>query len=160
MQGMNIMLSGIRVCLLMLIVLLMTPWKVLAFDIDTHKTVGGMDVYIGVIPAEVIQGRGLSKEARMHGGTQQGRNQYHLVVALFDAKNGVRISNAQITANIARLGLGGSTKILERMKVNDAVTFGNYFALHGNASYRIRLKLDVPGKVVTEVLFEIRSTER
>ena len=151
---------GIRAYLIMLIGLVLTSGVVWAFEGDTHKKVGGMDVYIGMIPAEVIQGRNLPKESKMHGGALQGRGRYHLVVALFDTKTGARISDTQITANIAELGLGGSTKILERMKVNDVVTFGNYFALPENRPYRIRLTLEVPDKAVTEVLFESSGTAR
>lgn len=153
-------IPGIRTYLLMLIGWLLTTGIVWAYEGETHKNVAGMDIYIGVIPAEVIQGRDIPKEAKMHGGAPQGENQYHLVVALFDAKTGVRISDAKITANIAGLGLGGSRKILEPMKVKDVVTYGNYFALPRDIPYRIRLKLEVPGKVATEALFESSGSSR
>lgn len=155
---MKTILSAIRAYMIMLIGLVLTTGGVWAFEGETHKKVGGMDVYIGMIPAEVIQGRVLPKETKMHGGAPQGEDRYHLVVALFDSKTGARISDGRVTANIAGLGLGGSTKVLGRMKVNDVVTFGNYFAINENTPYRIRLKLDIPGKVVSEALFEFSGT--
>lgn len=145
---------GIRAHLLILIGWLLATGVVWAYEGETHKNVAGMDIYIGVIPAEVIQGRDMAMEKKMHGGSPQGKNWYHLVVALFDTKTGARITNAEITANIAGIGLGGSTKNLESMKVDDVVTYGNYFALPQDMPYRIRLKLEVPGKVATEALFE------
>jgi len=155
---MNITKPGNRIWLVMLIGLLMASWEAMAFDVDTHQSVGGMDIYIGIIPAEVIRNR--KKENKMHGGTPHGKDRYHLVAALFDTKTATRISSAKVTANIAGLGLAGSTKYLEPMKINGVVTFGNYFILPETIPFYIRLKLDVPGKGVTEALFESTDTVR
>lgn len=153
-------IPGIRTYLLILIGWFLTTGIVWAYEGETHKNLAGMDIYIGVIPAEVLQGRDMPMETKMHGGVPLGRNHHHLVVALFDAKTNARISDARITANIAGLGSGGSTKILGRMKINDVVTYGNYFSFPVTTPYRIRLKLDVPGKEVTEALFKSNGTVR
>lgn len=145
---------------LLFIVLVLIAGKVWAIDDVTHKTVGGMDVYIGMVPAEIIQGRNLPKEIIMHDGGALRGNMYHLVVALFDIKNRERITKAKVTANISVPGSAGSTKKLERMEVNNMVTFGNYFAFPKTEPYYIRLNLDIPGKRETGVVFEFRSPVR
>jgi len=152
--------SGLGICLVLLIGLMLQTGVVWTSESETHKKVAGMDVYIGMIPTEVIKGQDLSKEIGMHGGIPGGKGQYHLVVALFDSNTGSRITDAKIVANIAWLGLSGSTKKLESMKINEVVTFGNYFVLPGNTPYRIRLTLHVPGKAVSEALFEFSNILR
>jgi hypothetical protein len=135
------------------------PGITLGTESETHKLVGGMEIYIGMIPAEVVRGRDLP-ETKMHGAPPRGKNRYHLVVALFDEKTRQRIIDANITANVAGLGLGGTTKILEQMRVNDLVSFGNYFPLPDNTPYQVRLKLEVPGKPLTESLFNSNGIVR
>ena len=58
---------------------------------DNYKTASGLAVYLGVLPAAMIQGhpRG-HPEATMHGGVPSGRHSYHIVVAVFDATTGAR----------------------------------------------------------------------
>lgn len=50
------------VAALSLVSLLFVSAAIRADQNDTHKTVGGIDIYIGLIPAEVIQGRGSHAE--------------------------------------------------------------------------------------------------
>ena len=121
---------------------------------DTHKTVGGIDVYIGVIPAEVIQGRGSAGEKRMHGGVPKRGDRYHLVAALFEQKGGARITDAHVTATVTEPGLAGTKKRLEPMKISDAVTFGNYFVMSERLANRISLEIRVPGKAPVTADFE------
>lgn len=148
----------IGISLILLIGMMLTARLVWTSEGETHKNVDGMDVYVGLIPAEVIKGQDRQQEGKMHGGAPGGRDRFHLVVALFDTQTGTRISDANVIANVAWFGLRGSTKNLEPMKINDVVTFGNYFALPRNTPYRIRLKLDIPGRVVSEALFDFSGT--
>jgi len=113
---------------------------------DTHKKVGGIELYIGVIPAEVIQGRGSSEERRMHGGVPAGSNGYHLVVALFDQGSGDRITDAQVSAWVTVPGRAVVENPLESMKVADVVTFGNYFVLSDQTRNRISVRVQRAGK--------------
>ena len=42
---------------------------------------GGLEIFYGVIPAEILLGHPSSHEERqMHGGTPRGRGQHHLIV--------------------------------------------------------------------------------
>lgn len=125
-----------------------------SYNGDTHKTVDGIDIYIGLIPSEMIQGKMSLREQKMHGGALKASGQYHLVIALFNAETGKRIANAEVTASIAEIGFSGNNKDLELMKMNKVETYGNYFSIPKSKPYRVLLKLKVPGKVVTEVFFE------
>ena len=49
---------------------------------------------------------------------------------------------------------------MEIMKINDAVTFGNYFMLVKNTPFSIRLGLTVPGGQYTEAVFNFDSPIR
>ena len=53
--------------------------------------VKGIDVFYGVIPAEIISGHPADHaERKMHGGVSRGSGQHHLIVSLFDVKTGRR----------------------------------------------------------------------
>jgi hypothetical protein len=113
---------------------------------DTHKTVGSIDIYIGLIPAEVIRGRGSNEERRMHGGAPSGGKGYHFVVALFDLESGDRITDAKVTGRVTVPGRAVIENPLESMKVADAVTFGNYFVLSDQTLNRISVQVQRVGK--------------
>jgi hypothetical protein len=113
-----------------------------AGDIDGHKIVSGLSVYLGITPAAAIQAHpGAHKEAAMHGGPLRGRHVHHLTAALFDSRTGDRVEVATIDARVAPLGLAGEARRLEPMEIAGTVTYGNYFALRGNEAYRITLSI-------------------
>lgn len=116
-----------------------------SFDTGQAKTVDGLTIYIGAIPAEIVKGHPESHpEATMHGGAPSGSHEYHLVVAIFDAKAGTRISDAKVFAHVSSLGLVGPRKALEPMKIEDTVTYGNYFDLPDKGFYTIDLEIKRP----------------
>lgn len=106
----------------------------------TVLTVGGLTVYLGVMPAEVLQGHPV-----MHGGTPRGAHQYHFVAAIFDAASGARVTDAAVTGKISGLGLSGVEKAFEPMTFGNAITFGGFFDLPGADLYAIRLMIRRPG---------------
>jgi len=80
-------------------------------DNSRHQVAEGVDIYLGVIPAEMILGHPkLHTEAEMHGGVPVGEHRYHVTVALFDAATGKRITGAQVKASVSELGLSGIEK--------------------------------------------------
>jgi hypothetical protein len=112
-----------------------------AGDIDGHKVVNGLSVYLGITPAAAIQAHpGANREAVMHGGPR-GRHAHHLTAALYDARTCDRVEDVTIDARVAPLGLAGETRRLEAMEIAGTVTYGNYFALQGNEAYRITLSI-------------------
>lgn len=115
-------------------------------DPTGYTSVGGLGVYYAVLPAELIRGypKG-SPEFRMHGGPPGGEHIHHVMVALFDGKTMERITDAEVTASVAEIGLAGTVRELEPMPIANAMTYGNYFRLSNLATYRITLEIQRPG---------------
>lgn len=131
---------------------------------EGSKTVGGLTVYLGVVPAEIVRGPGPhSAEQPMHGGMPKGAHEYHIVVAVYDSVSSIRITDATVIAKVSGLGLAGPQKTLEQMKVSgaiadgDNITYGAFFNLTSDI-YTIRLSIQRPGKqpVVLEFKYDHR----
>jgi hypothetical protein len=114
---------------------------------DYTRTAGGLAVYLGVLPAEIIKGQPV-----MHGGTPAGRHEHHIVVAIFDAASGARVSDATVTARVSGLALSGSEKTLEPMNIGDTITYGGFFNLPGLDLYTIRITVRRTGSQQPVVL--------
>jgi hypothetical protein len=127
--------------------------------IAQHKNVNGMDVYYGIVPAQVVQAH-----IKEHGQQPMDKKSlfakgaHHLVVTLYDAKTSQRITDATITATVTPLGLSPESKSLEIMKVADALSYGNYFNMPaGDTPYRIDLLIKRPADhSSTSVQFEYK----
>ncbi len=112
---------------------------------DQPQTVDGMTVYVGVLPAAMVSGHPPEHpEEAMHGGVPRGKHQFHLLVALFDAGSGERITGAQIEAGVAEIGLSGTRRRLEPMAIAGTETYGGYFELDGDNPFRIALEIRRP----------------
>ena len=127
----------------------------------SYQVENGIAVYLGVVPAAMIQGhpKGHPEQA-MHGGLPRGRHAYHVMAAVFDATSGERISDATIEARVAPLGLAGSTRVLESMRIAETVTYGNYFAMPDPGRYRIVFSINLPGAdkpIVMEFAYVLAS---
>ncbi|AAZ97276.1 conserved hypothetical protein [Thiobacillus denitrificans ATCC 25259] len=110
------------------------------------QIVDGVAIYLGVVPAQIIQGHPKEhEERRMHGGVPASRYRHHLMVAPFDAASGRRIEDAQVTAAVTELGLASKRKTLEPMRIDDTVSYGNYFDIRSNGTYRIEVEIRRPG---------------
>lgn len=132
-----------------------------AADTATHKVVHGVAIYLGVLPAEMILGHPKPHtEAEMHGGVPTGEHQYHVLVSLFDAASGKRISGAKVSARVREIGLAGTQKKLEPMLIAGTVSYGNYFSMPATTnSYRIQMWIELPGVAnVIEAEFEYQHT--
>jgi hypothetical protein len=127
-----------------------------AMDIGQTKTVNGLTVDIGVIPAEIMKGHPKGHpEASAHGGPPTGQHEYHLVVAVFDAASGARITDAKVQARVSSLGLVGPQKPLEAMAIAGTITYGNYFDLPEKGRYTIDIEIERPaGRVRMEFMYE------
>lgn len=115
--------------------LLLVFGQAVAEDAQRHQSVGNMDVYLGVIPAQLTQ-----DHPKMHGGDSSGEHRYHVLVALFDHKSGERIKEAEVQATVSPLGQIGTTMTLEPMHEQDP-SFGNYFTLDKPEHYRIKVDI-------------------
>ncbi len=107
----------------------------MADDPQRHQQVDGMDIYLGVIPAQITQ-----EHPGMHGGAGGKEHRYHVLVALFDSRSGKRITDASVKAAVFPLGLRRSPEELEPMR-GEPLSYGNYFTLHKPERYRIRVEI-------------------
>jgi hypothetical protein len=126
-------------------------------DETGYRVVDNVLVYLGVIPAAMIRGHPAGHpESLMHGGVPAGADEYHVLIALFNAKTYERISNAKVTARVSEVGLSGVEKELELMQIAGTTTFGNYFEMKGVGPFRIEVSIDIPGAEEINVVFEHR----
>jgi hypothetical protein len=127
-----------------------------AADTDQAKTAGGVTVYLGVVPAEIVKGlaAGSSTEQPMHGGIPRGPHEYHLVAAVFDQATGARVSDAAVTAEVSGLGLSGSKMKLEPMQIAGTTTYGGFVDLPGFDLYTVKLTVERSGTSPAVVQFK------
>lgn len=129
---------------------------------DYYKVAGNLAVYLGVLPAEMIQGHTPEHpEGKMHGGVPSAKKQHHVVVAIFDTKDGSRITNAEVTARIGELGLASAQRKLERMVIDKTISYGNYFSMGSPGPYRIDIEILRPGSTSpVKISFEYSHPRR
>ena len=135
--------------------LVLFTWRGVATAAETwqSQTKGGLTVYLGVVPAEIIKGPPPhSAEPPMHGRIPRGALEYHVVAAVFDAATGSRVSNATVTAQVSGLGLSGNEKKLEAMEIAGTTTYGGFFDLPGFDLYPVKLTIERPGSAPPVVL--------
>lgn len=136
----------VRACLVLLIGIALSSVTTGAAADDNYRTKGGLAVYLGVLPAAMIQGHPKDHpEEAMHGGVPSGQHAYHVMAAVFDAASGERVEDALVEARVAEPGLAGVTRRFEPMLIADTITYGNYFRLSGDGPYRIDLSITRPG---------------
>ena len=101
----------------------------------------GLVTYLGVLPAALAKGHDPTHaESTMHAGAPAGRHEYHLLVAVFEASTGLRISDAEVFAIISGLGhVGGTRILLEPMKIANTTTYGNFVSFPGADLYTIKV---------------------
>ena len=106
------------------------------------RAVDGLTVYFGVMPGEIVKGHPKSHAERsMHGGTSGDEHSYHLVVAVFDAVTGTRITDATVKAKVQPPSRPSSTISLEKMEVAGTTTYGNFFPIAGYGTYRFAIEV-------------------
>jgi len=128
---------------------------------ESYKVADGLAVYLGVLPAAMLQGHETHPEERMHGGVPRGPHAYHVVAAVFDAPTGERIADARVAARVTPSGLPAEARMLEPMEIAGTLTYGNYFTMGGSDPYRIELSITRAGAVEpVEVEFAYRHGPR
>jgi cytochrome c5 len=124
---------------------------------SNHKSVGGIDIYLGFMPTQAL--RALPKgspERTMHGGIPEGSGYYHVNVSLFDEKSRAPINDAQVQMQLEEPGLTRTTTKLEPMAIA-AGSYGNYMEPRPRIRYRITLRIQRPQATRTvEAKFEHR----
>ena len=118
---------------------------------DFVRTADGMTIYFGVLPGAMVKGH-----AKMRSGAP---NEYHVVVAIYEAATGARVSDASVTAQMSGLALAGATQSLERMEIAGTITYGGFFRLPGRDLYTVKVAIERTGStrpVTAEFAYDLR----
>jgi hypothetical protein len=119
----------------------------IATEAEQSKTAGGLTVYLGVVPAEIVKGPpthvSLSKGPHEYDIISKGPHDYHFVAAIFDATSGERVSDAVVTADVSGLGLSGSKARL--VQIAGTAAYGGFFDLPGSDLYIVKLTVERTG---------------
>lgn len=83
---------------------------------------------------------------RTMGATSVDGSPYHLVVAIFDATTGARLSDATVGAEIFPQNQPGTMVKLEPMRIADTTTYGGFFQAPDAHHYTIRLTIQRAAK--------------
>jgi cytochrome c5 len=124
----------------------------------SHKTIEGMEVYLGILPAESLRTRhaGSDAEKKMYGGIPSGAGYFFVNVTLRDSGSKTEIKDAQIEARVANL-MTGETRKLEAATINNSVIYGSYFQMPGKDPYTVTLQIRKPGAArAIEARFDLK----
>lgn len=106
-----------------------------------HANVGGMDIYIGFVPAERLRtfppG---SAERSMHGGIPLGDNWYHMNVSLLNEVSRAPVTGAKVAARLQEVGGSAVSKTLEPMAIGEG-SYGNYFPMASKTLYEVVVRV-------------------
>ena len=127
---------------------------------EGSRTVEGLNVYLGVLPAAMVRQQLKADTGKApHGGPPPGAHVYHVTVAVFDAASGERRQDLNVRARVLSLGLSGPEKVMLPMTIAETVTYGNYFVLPPNDTYKVQVEIRQPGQaepVRTDFVYEHR----
>jgi cytochrome c5 len=122
----------------------------------THKLVGGMDVYLGVLPAETMRARHAGAEGKMKQKIPSGKDYYYVSVVLRDHGSKAEIKDATVEARVANL-MTGETRKLEAAAINNSLSYSGYFKMAGKDPYTVTLKIRKPGAAAPiEAKFDLK----
>jgi hypothetical protein len=108
---------------------------------DQHQTVGDLEIYLTVVPAEMI--RGYAKDhfkSQMHGGIPS-LNHYHIIVVLFDKNTKQRITTAKVKLKVTNEHFTGEPRDLEPMMLAGELSYGNYFKVPKDQWFNIVVEI-------------------
>jgi cytochrome c5 len=109
------------------------------------RTVGRSEIYLGVLPAEVLRSFPKdSVERSMHGGVPSGSGYYHVNVSVLDATTKAPISGAKVEIKVDERGLSSETKALLPIATGSIPSYGNYIRLKGKTPYVFTVKIQRP----------------
>lgn len=143
-----------------LVLMLFSSSQLYASHPQQHQVVNGIEIYLTIIPAEMLRGHPKEHpESNMHSQTRiSDNNQHHIMVTLFNSKNGMRLENASIKTNIVGADYKGPVKKLEFMVFGATWSYGNFFRIPLNGSYKIELEIQQEGvSKVVKAVFQYAS---
>jgi hypothetical protein len=117
-----------------------------AHNPDQPIRLDGMELFFGVVPAEILRGHPREHaEQTMHGGVPRGEGVRHLVISLFDTKTRRRITDATVAGRVTGVGMATQNQKLETMSFGGSESYGSYFAMPNEGPYEIVVEVHRPG---------------
>jgi cytochrome c5 len=106
------------------------------------RVIGGTEVYLGLLPAEVLRSYPKdSAERSMHGGIPAGSGYYHVNVTLLDATSKAPISGGKVEIKVDERGISTETTTLQPVTINNTPSYGNYIRLKSKTRYLLSVKV-------------------
>jgi cytochrome c5 len=120
-----------------------SPTPPLAVPAANRKSVGRMEVYLGVVPAATLAAQQSKRDTgrAMHGGVPSGKGYYHVNISLIDSETKGEITDANVEVTVEDLALRGETKKLELIAIEDRISYGSYFQMIGKDPYSISVRI-------------------
>lgn len=110
-----------------------------------HRTAGGMDIYLGTVPAEALLAYPQeSIERTMHGGVPWGPGFYHVNVSLADERTHAPITGARVAVRFEQAGGPAVAATLEPVPIG-AASYGSYVRLRPGTPYVVTVSVGRPG---------------
>lgn len=123
----------------------------MADDSPRHMIADGIDVYLGVAPAELFP-----QEPSIFAYPRK-RHQYNVLIALFERASGKRIIDAEVETEVGALGMNRTKKELLPIHEEKMRSYSNVFWLPDPGEYRIKVHITLPHAtraLETEFIFE------
>ncbi|MFO1205538.1 MAG: c-type cytochrome [Burkholderiales bacterium] len=129
-------------------------------SVANRKTVGKMDVYLGVVSAASIaaQQAKRGKPGAMHGSVPSGKDYYHVNISLIDSETKGEITDADVEVTVEDLAMRGETKKLDLVAIEDRISYGNYFQVVGKDPYSITVRIKRGSSAPVRAKFEFRPS--
>lgn len=122
-----------------------------------HVAVGGMDIYMGLVPAKrILSYPPESPERSMGGGVPHGDDYYYVNVSLADRKTHNPIPRARVAVEVQEVGLSSESKNLQPMPGGPG-SYGNYVRMKKDTPYVVTVQVQTADTIgVTKARFEYR----
>ncbi len=130
-----------------------------AGHVSWHQYSESYEVFLGVVPASVADRDSALKEMHQmtpHGSMKRGEASRHVMVSVFRRPGMERVLDARISAEVIENDLihtKREKKDLEMMKLPNGASYCNFFTLHWNGMYEIKLRISEQGKSPEWVTF-------
>ncbi len=103
-----------------------------------HRTVGGAEVYLGVISADALRAAKASGHdiGTMREGIPSGTGWYHVNISLADIADKAPITDADVSVKVAE-PMRADTRRLDLIAANHTVSYGGFFHMDAGKTYAV-----------------------
>lgn len=123
-----------------------------AGHVSWHQYSESYEAYLGVVPASMADQdstlRQMHKMTR-HGSVEKTEAERHIMVTVFRRPGMERVTSADVNAEVIENDLihtKREKKDLDMMMLPNGASYCNFFTLHWNGKYQIKLRISEPGK--------------